>query len=145
MVQAMQQSELAAVTTYVFHEHERLGCLRVRDNMLVLERMYFADEIRPIEGIAPKRARKVSKSELDLAADLIDRLTGDFDHSKYRDTYRARLKKVIDAKRKGKELHAPARTEPEGPVDLMAALQASLDASKKKTRAKPAPKRRKAA
>ena len=144
MVKAMLQSELAAVTTYVFHQHERLGCLRVRDDMLVLERMYFADEIRPTEGVAPKRAPKIEKSELDLAADLIDRLTGDFDHSKYHDTYRARLKKIIDAKRKGKGLHAPARTEPEAPVDLMAALQASLDASKKKTRARPA-KRRKAA
>jgi DNA end-binding protein Ku len=145
LVKAMEQAELAAITSYVFHEREHLGCLRVRDGMLVLERMYFADEIRPTKDIAPARARKVEKSELDLAADLIDRLTGDFDHSKYRDTYRARLQKVIDAKRKGKELHAPARTEPEGPVDLMAALQASLDASKKqKKRARPA-KRRKAA
>ena len=143
MVKAMEQSELAAITSYVFHDHEHLGCLRVRDGMLVIERMYFADEIRTAEGIAPKRARKIEKSELDLAADLIDRLTGDFDHAKYRDTYRARLKKVIDAKRKGKELHTPDRREPEPPVDLMAALQASLDASKKrktkkKASAKPA-------
>ena len=80
--------------------------------MLVIERMYFADEIRTTEGIAPKRTRRVEKSELDLAADLIDRLTGDFDHAKYRDTYRARLKKVIDAKRKGKELHTPTTGSP---------------------------------
>jgi DNA end-binding protein Ku len=143
LTQAMERSGLAAITTYLFHDREHLGCMRVRDGMLLLERMYFADEIRPTEGITPKRAPKIEKSQLDLAADLIDRLTGDFDHSKYRDTYRARLKKVIDAKRKGKELHAPARTEPEAPVDLMAALQASLEASTKRRR-KPA-KRRQAA
>jgi DNA end-binding protein Ku len=144
MVKAMERSGLAAVTSYVFHDREHLGCLRVRDGVLALERMYFADEIRPTEGIAPKRASKVEKSELDLAADLIDRLTGDFDHSKYHDRYRARLKKVIDDKRKGEELHAPPRTEPEAPVDLMAALQASLEASKKKRR-RPAAKRSRAA
>ena len=62
LVQAMEQSALAAITTYVFHDHERLGCLRVRERLLTLERMYFADEIRPVSGIAPPRQRKVDRS-----------------------------------------------------------------------------------
>jgi DNA end-binding protein Ku len=145
MVTAMEQSGLAAVSSYVFHDREHLGCLRVRENMLALERMYFADEIRPTEGIAPKRLPKVEMSELELATDLIDRLTGDFDHSKYHDRYRERLMKLIEAKRKGKELHAPAPTEPEAPTDLMAALQASLEASKKRRPPAKRAKSRKAA
>jgi DNA end-binding protein Ku len=146
LVQAMEQSDLAAITSYVFHDHERLGCLRVRERLLALERMYFADEIRPVTDIAPPRQRKVDKSELRLAADLIERLTGDFDHGKYHDRHRERLQKVIRDKRAGKELHAPAYSQPEAPVDLMAALKESLEASKKAKTAKkkraPAKRRR---
>ena len=128
---AMADAGLAAVATYVFHERERLGCLRVRDDLLVLERMYFADELRPASPIAPKAGGRVTKEELALAADLIDRLTGDFDHQKYRDRHRDRLKRIIAKKRDGKETHAAPRQEPAAPADLMAALQASLDAAAK--------------
>jgi DNA end-binding protein Ku len=128
---AMADAGLAAVATYVFHERERLGCLRVRDDLLVLERMYFADELRPASPIAPKAGGRVAKEELALAADLIDRLTGDFDHQKYRDRHRDRLKRIIAKKRDGKETHAAPRQEPAAPADLMAALQASLDAAAK--------------
>jgi len=125
---AMADSELAAIATYVFHQQERLGCLRVRGDLIVLERMYFADEIRQDDDIAPKGGR-VPKEQLAMAADLIDRFTGDFDHDKYHDRHRARLERVIDRKRKGKETHVAPPEEPGAPADLMAALQASLDAA----------------
>jgi DNA end-binding protein Ku len=128
LVRAMGDAGLAAIATYVFHEQERLGCLRVRDDLLVLERMYFADEVRPAKEITPKAGR-VAAEELELAASLIDRLTGDFDHAKYRDRHRERLKRIIQRKRDGKETHVAAPQEPAAPADLMAALQASLDAA----------------
>ncbi|HEU0303804.1 MAG TPA: Ku protein [Gaiellaceae bacterium] len=130
LVKAMDASELSAVARYVFRNRQQLGCLRVRDGVLTLEHMYFADEIRPSKGIAPKGAR-VSKSELEMAEALIDRFTSHFDHSKYEDEYRKRLLRVVKRKQKGEEVHAPAREKEEPAPDLMEALWASVEAAKK--------------
>jgi len=133
----MEDAELAAVGTFVMRDREYLGCLRIRDRVITLERMYFADEIRPAEDLRPKGAR-VSKQELEMAASLIDRFRGDFDPSKYKDTYTDRLLDVITRKRKGEEIHAAPEVEPEEAPDLMEALRASLEARSKR----PAPKRK---
>ena len=127
LVRAMEQSELAGVVRYVFHDRERLGCLRVRDGVLVLERMYFADEIRPHDEIRPKRRGKVDDQELELALSLIERITSDFDPGRYEDRYRERLLKVIREKRKGKTIEAPAAEERTEPPDLLAARRESVE------------------
>src|SRR4029078_932683 len=77
LVRAMEDAELAAVGTFVMREREHLGCLRIRDGVLLLERLYFADEIRDSDELKPERAR-VSKDELEMAAALIDRFKGTF-------------------------------------------------------------------
>jgi DNA end-binding protein Ku len=131
LVKAMDASGLSAVARYVFRNRQQLGCLRVRDGVLTLENMYFADEIRPSKGIAPKGA-KVSKAELEMAEALIDRFTASrFDHGKYEDEYRKRLLKVVRKKQKGEEVHAAPREEPEQAPDLMEALRASVEAAQK--------------
>jgi DNA end-binding protein Ku len=137
LVKAMQDAELAAVGTFVMRDREYLGCLRIRDGVITLERMYFEDEIRPTKDLRPKGAR-VSKQELEMATSLIDRFRGDFDPSKYKDTYTDRLLDVIKRKRKGEEIHAAPEVEPEEAPDLMEALRASLEA--RSTR--PAPRRK---
>jgi DNA end-binding protein Ku len=141
LVRAMEDAGLAAVGTFVMREREYLGCLRIRDGVITLERMYFADEIRPTGELRPERAR-VNKQELEMAATLIDRFKGSFDPKKYSDTYTERLLDVIRRKRKGEEIHAAAEVEPEETPDLMEALRASLEAhaGKETTRA---PARRK--
>jgi DNA end-binding protein Ku len=127
-VRAMQDAGLAAVGTFVMREREHLGCLRIRDGVVVLERMYFADEIRPSDDLKPGRAR-VSKAELEMAATLIDRYTGSFDPSKYSDTYTEKLLDVIKRKQKGEtvKVEQPEESEGEAP-DLMDALRASIEA-----------------
>ena len=130
LVKAMEDSELSAVARYVFRDRQQLGTLRVRDGIIALENMYFADEIRPTEGIVQKRPR-VAKQELEMAEALIERFTSSFDHSKYEDEYQARLRKVVQRKRKGKEVHASAKEEREAPADLLEALRASVDAAKR--------------
>ncbi len=146
--EAMDQAGLAAIATYVHHDREHLGCLRVRDGVLTLERMFFADEIRATEGLAPA-AGKVDARQLKMASDLIDAYTSDFDPTKYHDTYRQRLLEIIDQKRQGKTVKPPTAEKGEAPPDLMAALAASLDEARKARDAteKPAakPKRPKAA
>jgi DNA end-binding protein Ku len=127
LVRAMEDAGLAAVGTFVMRDREYLGCLRIRDGVITLERMYFADEIRPAEDLRPQRAR-IGKQELEMAASLIDRFKGSFDPAKYEDTYTKRLLDVIRRKRRGEEVHAAAEVEPEEAPDLMEALKASLEA-----------------
>jgi DNA end-binding protein Ku len=126
LLRAMEDSGLAAIATYMMREKQQLGCLRIRDGVITLEKMYFADEIRPSDEIAPRK-RQVSKAELETAAQLIDRFTGSFEPKKYEDTYRHALLKVIRQKRKGKEVHVEPRPAEEEPVDLLAALRESVE------------------
>jgi DNA end-binding protein Ku len=143
LAEAMEQSGLVAVATYVFHQRENLGCLRVRDGVLTLEKMFFADEIRPNEGLAPEDA-KVDKKQLAMAIELIKNYTGEFEPEKYKDTYREKLLALIEQKRDGKEVkHVAAEPETTAAPDLLAALQASL-AGVKKQRDTPARKPAKA-
>src|SRR5215204_1616200 len=128
LLRAMEDSELAAIATYVMRERESLGCLRIRDGVIVLERMFFADEIRPTDDIAPGKV-KVDERELEMAEQLIDRFSGKFEPEQYEDTYRERLLEIVEAKRKGKEVHAERPPEPEEQEDLMSALRASLEAA----------------
>jgi DNA end-binding protein Ku len=130
--EAMESTELAAVGKYVMRDRQHLGCLRVREGVITLEKMFFHDEIRPLDEIAPKGAKaKVAKAELDMATALIDQFTGTFDPDKYEDTYRETLVKIIKAKQKGKTIEA---AEPEAgeeePADLLDALKASVEAAK---------------
>jgi DNA end-binding protein Ku len=143
LARAMEDAGLVAVGTFVMRDREYLGCLRVRDGVITLERMYFADEIRPADELRPQRAR-VGKQELEMAASLIDRFKGSFDPSKYSDTYTDRLLEVIKRKRRGEEVHVAAEPEPEEAPDLMEALRASLEAHGG-ARRRAAPKRRQSA
>ena len=141
LVRAMEDAGLAAIGTFVMREREHLGCLRIVDGVIVLERMYFADEIRPAKELKPARAQ-VRKEELEMATSLIDRFKGSFDPKAYSDTYTDRLLDVIRRKRRGEEIHVAKEPEPTETPDLMEALRASLEASKQAKRK--APSRRKA-
>jgi DNA end-binding protein Ku len=129
LARAMGDSGLAGVAKWVMRDRQNLGLLRVRDGVITLERMHFADEIRPAEEFAPKDA-KIEKKELEMAAQLIEQYTGEFDPSEYRDTYRDALCEIIKAKRKGEEVRVEAEPEPEAPTDLMEALRASVEAAR---------------
>ena len=126
--QAMEDSGLAAIAKFNMRDRQNLGCIRVRDGLLTLEQMYFADEVRAVDDVRPE-AVDVDRRELEMAAQLVDNFTGDFDPAKYRDTYRDTLCEIIEAKRKGKEVHVAPAEEPEEPTDLMAALRASIQAA----------------
>jgi len=134
LVRAMEESGLVGIATFVMRDKQQLGCLRVRDGMIVLERMFFADEIRPTKGIVPRRP-KVGKQELAMALDLIDRFRTSFDPAKYEDTYRESLLSLIRRKKQGKDVHVEPRPESEEPADLLEALRASVEAHGRRGRA----------
>ena len=126
LVRAMESSELAAIAKFIMRDKQHLGALRVREGVITLEQLYYADEVRPIDEIQAAQV-DVDARELEMAERLIESFTGDWEPERYRDTYRDELCAIIRAKRKGKEVHAAARVEDEGPPDLMAALRASLE------------------
>src|SRR5512133_378434 len=127
LVKAMDDSALAAIAKFVMRDRQYLGALRVREGTITLEQLYFADEVRPPGDVRPKLPR-VERRELEMAQQLVDNFAGDWKPEQYKDTYRDALCKVIEAKRKGKEIHIAAQPEEEEPTDLMAALRASLEA-----------------
>jgi DNA end-binding protein Ku len=130
LVEAMQRSGLSAIATYVHHDRENLACLRVREGVITLEKMFFDDEVRSIDGIVPSES-KVDKKQLKMAEDLIGAYTSDFEPDRYKDTYRERLLAIVEQKRQGKTTKAPEpEARPTAP-DLMAALTASLDVVRK--------------
>jgi DNA end-binding protein Ku len=137
LAQAMEESGQAAVAKFVMRDRQHLGALRVRDDMIVLEQLYFADEIRPTREIKVAR-RKVDKRELEMAARLIDSFKGKWKPEKYKDTYRDELLAVIEAKRKGKRTHVAAEVEEEEQApDLMTALQDSIERARDGRRPRP--------
>jgi DNA end-binding protein Ku len=128
--QAMEGTGLAAIGKYVMRDKQHLGCLRIREGVITLEKLFFHDEIRPAKEIAPKKA-KVPAAELKMATALIGQFKGSFEPERYEDTYREALLKLIKAKQKGETISAVPAAEDEEPADLLAALKASVEAAKK--------------
>ena len=133
LTRAMEESGLAGIAKFVMRDRQNLGCLRARDGVITLEQLYFADEIRPLDELRPDGGR-VSKEELAMAEQLIDKFAGAFEPEKYKDTYRDSLCAIIRAKRAGKEVHRAPETEEAAPPDLLEALRASIEAGRVKPR-----------
>ena len=132
-VRALEESGRVAVAKVAIREKERLCILRVRDDMVVLETMKWPDEIRQPAFDQLDTTPRVSTKELEMARQLIDQLTGEFDPSIFEDSYRHRVEGAIEAKIEGKEISvAPASAPSEKVVDLLEALKASVDQTKAK-------------
>ncbi len=128
LVEAMTQLRKVAIGRVVMRSKESLVAIRALDGILCLETMRYADEINSIEGVLPdEEAAEPSERELEIAKQLVETLSTDFDPTKYEDGYREQLMTLIDAKAAGKEVVATPMVEEKGKVvDLMAALEASL-------------------
>jgi DNA end-binding protein Ku len=125
-----------ALGRFVLRTKEYVCAIRVRDGLLQLSTMLFADEVRDVKELPlpdrRKKDHKPDKDELASAVALIEELSTDWDPSAHKDRHRRRLLDIIKRKQKGQTIKAPA--EPEVPAavpDLMAALQESLAAAKK--------------
>jgi DNA end-binding protein Ku len=133
LVRALEESELVGIAKFVMRQRQHIGALRVRDGVLTMEQLYFADEVRPAKDLKPK-SQRVAKNELELARQIIESATTAWKPEKYKDTYRAELAKAIEAKRRGKQVHPAAEVEAEEPVDLFEALRQSVEQNKRRRR-----------
>jgi DNA end-binding protein Ku len=133
---AMKETNKVAITKITIRNKESLAVIRVMDDLLVLETMYFAQEIRPAEELAINNIEDritVSNKEEKLAVEIVNNLTAKFEPEKYVDEYRETLMKIIREKIEGKEVKVTEAVMPETRVlDLMERLQASVEASEKK-------------
>jgi DNA end-binding protein Ku len=127
LVEVMGSTDRVALGRFVMRTKEYLVAVRIRDGLLALTTMRFADEVRDTKEI-DSGARKPARGQLDQAVALIDALTTDWDPSRYEDRYRERLKAIVRKKEKGQTIKAPAQEKQPGATpDLMAALRRTLD------------------
>jgi DNA end-binding protein Ku len=151
LAKAMEASGKVAIARFVFRNKEHLAAIRAADGVLTLTTMRFADEViapGDLDDVLPDKAPKVAKKEQQMAQQLIDSLSTDFDPGAYRDEYREQLMSLIEQKAEGKEIVASEAEAPQATKapDLMAALEESIAAVKDKGGAKkPAAKKPKAA
>lgn len=124
---ALERSGKAGVAKFAWHGRERLGLLRIRDDVIVLHTMMWPDEVRDPSSLAPDPV-DVSREEVEEATLLIDGMTLEtLEGPQFTDRYTEAVGQVIEAKREGREMPAVPEKETTGQVvDLMAALEQSV-------------------
>lgn len=131
----LTDSKLVALAKVTLRQKEQLCTLRVYQNTIAMETMFYADEIRGTEDIEVPELT-LTENEMKMAKSLVDMLTGDFEPEKYDDNYREALLELIEQKSQGQEITRPAPVA--GKVtDLMEALRASVEAARKGRAAEP--------
>ena len=151
---ALEDSDRTAIVQFALRQKTRLAALRVRDNVLVLQTMLWDDEVRKPAFDVLDSTPRISQKERDMAAQLVDSLSEDFDPTAFTDDYQEQLRTLIEAKiEQGASLDTEAtfgkqeEEESADVVDLMEALKRSVDRKKatKKTPAKKSASKKKSA
>ena len=127
--QTLADTELTAIVKVSLRSKQQLGVLRVREDVLMLQTMLWPDEVRPAHFDILDQQVDVRPQELQMAASLVESLSGDFDPSQYHDEYREQLLSMIDAKVSGGDgvvASQPASDDGGEVVDLLTALRESL-------------------
>jgi DNA end-binding protein Ku len=129
---ALAKTNRAGIAKFVMRGKEYLATIRADGKVLVLETMFFADEIRdPDKEVGDLPNKSSAGKQLSMAVDLIEAMSGEWKPSEFEDTYTERVKELVETKRKGKEV-VFTEEEPEAttPTDLVAALRASVEAAR---------------
>jgi DNA end-binding protein Ku len=129
---ALAKTNRAGIATFVMRSKEYLAAIRADGKVIVLETMFFADEIRdPAKELDDLPARSSTGKQLSMAVDLVEAMSGTWRAGDYKDSYTERVKKLVADKRKGKEIvfsdEAPEATTT---TDLVTALRASVEAAR---------------
>lgn len=128
---AMESTGKVGVTSFVLRNKEALAILKPYKNVIVLNRIRFAQEIRDTSDLKLPAVSKTKIKEIDMANKLVEQLTEPFDISKYKDEYTAKLLKIIKDKAKGKKQVKPKlKVVHKQSDDLMSMLKASLEKKK---------------
>jgi DNA end-binding protein Ku len=128
LVQALDETGRVGIAKVVIRNKQHLACLRPWKGTLVLETMYYAEEVRRPEDVLAEenKADGLRKAEVDMAKSLVENLSAEFHAEQYDDTYRSELLELIRSKAEGEPLPEPREEEPQV-VDLMQALRESVE------------------
>jgi DNA end-binding protein Ku len=142
---ALAKTNRAGIAKFVMRGKEYLATIRADERVLVLETMFFADEIRdPDEEVGELPRTSGAGKQLSMAVDLIEAMSGEWKPAAYKDTYTERVKELVKTKHEGKEVvYSEEEPQATNPTDLVAALRASVEAARKNRGAgkKPAAKK----
>jgi DNA end-binding protein Ku len=129
--EVLQEKGLTAICKFVIRDREALAALDPFENTMLLSTLYWPDEIRALDELdLPDEEPEIKPAEKKMAAQLIEAMTGEFNPEQYRDEYREALMQVIESKIEGRDVvEVEEPSEPTKLVDLMAALQASVNAA----------------
>jgi DNA end-binding protein Ku len=129
-MRTLEKKGLTAIANITIRKKEQLCALRPKDGALMLETLYYPDELRAQPEMSLDKV-KISDRELEMAFALIDLLRKPFDPEEYKDHYREALNQLIEAKLEGREVvESPAAKESKV-IDLADALRRSVEAAKK--------------
>jgi DNA end-binding protein Ku len=132
LVRALQETGKVGIAKVVIRNKQHLAALRPVDGTLVLETMYYADEVRKPDKVKAKGDLRAA--EVEMAKSLVENLSEPFDPEKYDDTYRKELLGLMRAKAKGRKLPEPQEDEGGEVIDLMQALRESVEKTKRSAR-----------
>lgn len=131
---AMEKTGKIGLAKITIRSKESLAVVRVYKTGLLLETIFYPDEVRNIGQVPGVDTEiKVDQKEMDMATQLIEQLTTKFEPEKYTNDYRTALMELIESKVNGEEFTVPKEAPKSNVVDLMAALQASIDQTKPTT------------
>ncbi len=140
--EAMSEDDRVGIAKVSFRDKEHLAALRFKDDVFVLETMFWPDEIRAGRlRRRRRRHRRCATRRSTMARQLIENLTGEWDPEEFSDEYREALLEIVEAKLNGEEIEVVEPEQAAKVVDLMEALKASVAAAKKGDDEKPAAKK----
>jgi DNA end-binding protein Ku len=129
--EALQEVGKVAVGKIALRDREHMATMRPFQKGMIVNSLHWPDEIRSMDELnLPEEEVKIDKREMAMAKMLIENLTDEFDPSRYHDEYREAIVRIAQAKADGQEITV-AEAEPPKVMDLMAALKASVEASKR--------------
>ena len=142
LVRALEETGKVGIAKVVIRNKQHLAAVRPYEGLLLLETMYYADEVRSPEALdGDLGSTRLRTAEVEMAKSLVENLSEPFEPEKYDDTYRKEVLELIQAKAGGETRPEPAKQQEAEVVDLMAALRESVERTKKRRKA---PSKRKA-
>jgi DNA end-binding protein Ku len=129
---ALEEESKVGISKVSFRDKEHLAALRFKDDVFVLETMFWPDEIRAAEFDTVHEDGKIREQEVEMAKSLIENLSEPWNPDAFKDEYREALLEIVEKKAAGEEIEAAPEAQPARVVDLMEALKASVEAVKQK-------------
>ncbi len=140
LTEAMRETKKMAISWFVLRRKRYLAAVRAEGNLMVLNILFFAEEVVPRAELEPRPVADLTKREREMARLLVNTLSGPFEPARYPDEYRQRVQALIEGRAEtARPASAVAPTGGSGVEELMAALQASVNAARASAKSKPAP------